>query len=235
MLDQTLQSRCFKNLQLSFRGAERQAPHVLSLALTFSKVMQGCADDGTHPSSWNTSDRLHAVIQSFNDQDGVLSKWAIDDEKEKAVLNLLIGTSPCARQIISGHLAFNKWRECSFSSELLKNSRWLLNAVPKGCKEPFKQLLVVDSNIQEQFLRNHIAHFAHATRKIRASAKSKQRASVQDWERCVNYTCIMEAVKKEVKIKFEDDTTLADAVVARVNEAFMSRSEFANKNINGGS
>ena len=79
LINKTTVECCFTNLQLSFRGAERQAPHVLSLALMFSKVMQASAEDGSHPSSWGTEERLKAVINAFNSKDGVLAKWAVDE------------------------------------------------------------------------------------------------------------------------------------------------------------
>jgi hypothetical protein len=224
-VDQNRVEQCFENLVLSYRGSERQPPHVLSLALTFSRVMQDYAQEGRHPASWNTEERLANVVQNFNSQDSVLSRWAIDEDRQKAILNLLIGTSEHARQIISGHLAFHKWKECSFTSELLKSTRWLQNALPKGCKHIFKKLLVVDEEIQEEFLKNHVAHWIHATRKSRPSAKSKFRPSQQEWDKLVSYTCIMVACKREAKEFYKEDTEKADEVVTKLNNAFMSRLE----------
>ena len=213
----------YTNLQLSFRGAERQPPHVLSLALMFSRVMQECAENGSHPASWGTEERLKAVVNAFNSKDGVLAKWAVDEEREKAILNVLVGTTATTRHLISTHLSFNKWKESSFTSDLLKSSRWLLGAVPKHCKPPFRRLLAVTPSGQENFLRNHVAKFAHDTRKVRASTKPKFRPSVQEWDRVVNYTQIMEAVKAEVTDYFKDDEEKAAEVNAGVHEAFMSR------------
>lgn len=223
LINKTTVECCFTNLQLSFRGAERQAPHVLSLALMFSKVMQASAEDGSHPSSWGTEERLKAVINAFNSKDGVLAKWAVDEEKEKAILNILVGTTPTTRQLISTHLSYHKWKESSFTSELLKSSRWLLGAMPKNCKPPFKQLLAVSPSGQENFIRNHIAKYLHDTRKVRASTKPKFRPSVQEWDKVVNYTQVMEGVKAEVKEFFKEDPQKATEVNARVQEAFMSR------------
>ena len=128
----------YTNLQLSFRGAERQPPHVLSLALMFSRVMQECAENGSHPTSWGTEERLKAVVNAFNSKDGVLAKWAVDEEREKAILNVLVGTTATTRHLISTHLSFNKWKESSFTSDLLKSSRWLLGGFPPFVSERFE-------------------------------------------------------------------------------------------------
>ena len=84
-VDQNRVEQCFENLVLSYRGSERQPPHVLSLALTFSRVMQDYAQEGRHPASWNTEERLANVVQNFNSQDSVLSRWAIDEDRQKAI------------------------------------------------------------------------------------------------------------------------------------------------------
>ena len=108
---------------------------------------------------------------------------------------------------------------------MLKSTRWLQNALPKGCKHIFKKLLVVDEEIQEEFLKNHVAHWIHATRKSRPSAKSKFRPSQQEWDKLVSYTCIMVACKREAKEFYKEDTEKADEVVTKLNNAFMSRLE----------
>ena len=180
-------------------------------------------EDGSHPATWGTEERLKAVINAFNSKDGVLAKWAVDEERERAILNILVGTTSTTRQLISTHLSYHKWKESSFTSDLLKSSRWLLGAVPKNCKPPFKQLLAVSASGQENFIRNHIAKYLHDTRKIRGSTKPKFRPSVQEWDRVVNYTQVMEGVKAEVREFFKEDPEKAAEVNARVHEAFMSR------------
>ena len=76
---------------------------------------------------------------------------------------------------------------------------------------------------QENFIRNHIAKYLHDTRKVRASTKPKFRPSVQEWDKVVNYTQVMEGVKAEVREFFQEDPEKATEVNARVHEAFMSR------------
>ena len=218
----------FKNLQLSYRGAERQAPSILSLGLMLSKVISDAATSGKHQGSWTTEQRLRVVVQDFNSQDGVLAKWQITDDKEKAILNLLQGTTPEARQLLVHHLNFHKWKDSAFTSDLLKSSRWLLSAAPKQAKEPFKKLLTVDSQIQFEFLRNHIHTYVNATRKLKASAKGKARPSVEQWDAAVNYTCIMVAVQREVKTFFNDSNSdLYLKAKQQLDKAFMARDYMA--------
>jgi len=131
-VDQNRVEQCFENLVLSYRGSERQPPHVLSLALTFSRVMQDYAQEGRHPASWNTEERLANVVQNFNSQDSVLSRWAIDEDRQKAILNLLIGTSEHARQIISGHLASTSGKNAA-SHQSCSRAR-------DGCRTRFRKV-----------------------------------------------------------------------------------------------
>ena len=225
MVNASTSTRIYKNLQLSYRGSERQAPSVLQLALQFSKVMADHAESGKHDSKMTTSQRLKAVITAFHSSDGVISKWSIDEEKEKAILNLLVGTCEASRQVIMNHLNYVKWRDSAFTSELLKSSRWMINATPKGAKEPFKQLLVVTPEVQESFLKNHVHHFNLATRRMKASAKAKARPSVQEWDAVCSYTCIMNAVQLEMLQYFKDatDKEIERTALDQLEACFMAR------------
>eukprot|EP00438_Fugacium_kawagutii_P031804 Skav203275 [mRNA] locus=scaffold324:69997:74020:- [translate_table: standard] len=78
----------FRNLSLSYRGSERQAPNVLQMALRFSKVMERQAST----MSGNTEGRLHKVIVQFNQSPGLHVKHQVDGDKERTILNLIIGT-----------------------------------------------------------------------------------------------------------------------------------------------
>lgn len=58
VLDKDEASKSYLNLQLSFRGSERQAPSVLTLAVTFSHVMESKSKSGeqsTPKLDWNLS------------------------------------------------------------------------------------------------------------------------------------------------------------------------------------
>ena len=76
----------------SFSGSERQAPSLLQMSLRFSKIMELQALSGTAPSG-NTEARLHQAILEFNCSAGLNHKHALDSEKERSVLNLIVGTS----------------------------------------------------------------------------------------------------------------------------------------------
>lgn len=92
-VDQSMTQRAFTNLQLSYRGSERQPPSVLSLALTFSAAMQEHDLSGRHSAKMTTDERLKSVIDEYHCLPGLLTRYRIDDDKRKAVLNLLQGTS----------------------------------------------------------------------------------------------------------------------------------------------
>ena len=79
----------YRNLALSFRGAERQAPSVLQMALRFSKVM----DRQASVMNGNTEHRLHKVIAQFNQSPDLHVKHQVDMDKERTILNLIVGTS----------------------------------------------------------------------------------------------------------------------------------------------
>lgn len=84
--------RSFKNISLSFRGSERQPPSSLQLALRFSKLIETKAREGEHPQDWTTEQRLQSIVQEFNESSGLQAKHRIEDERYKAVLNLLSGS-----------------------------------------------------------------------------------------------------------------------------------------------
>ena len=186
MADATPSLICFKNIQLSYRGAERQAPNALTLALMLSKVMAEFAKNGKHDPGMTTEQQLKPVICALHACDGFLSRWQLDDDKQRAVFHLVIGTSPDSRSIIQSHLNYYRWKDSAFTSDLLKSSRWLVNATCKRAKEPFKQLLVVTNEIQEMFLMGHIHQYVEATRRVKASARAKHRPTVQEWDRAVS-------------------------------------------------
>ena len=78
----------FRNISLSFHGSERQPPTVLQMALRFSKVMERQAAAMTG----NTESRLKKVVSQFNSTPGLHVKHQVDYDKERTILNLIIGT-----------------------------------------------------------------------------------------------------------------------------------------------
>lgn len=223
MVDASITSRSYTNLSLSFRGSERQAPSILSLALTFSKVMQDKASTGQHDGNLGTDARLKGIITEFNESPGVLSKWKIDSGKERAILNLLIGTSKGTRALIQSHLDYHKWAYCCFTSELLRSNRWLIGASRRGVKDYLKSVLTVSEVSQENFMTNMISNFAFQTRKTKPSSRSKLRASQQEWDQMVDYTCVMCKVMEEAEEMLESDPEKQNKVLESLSAAFMNR------------
>ena len=85
----------FRNISLSFRGSERQAPTVLQMALRFSKIMERQASMMTG----NTEGRLKKIVSQFNGTPGLHVKHQVDYDKERTILNLIIGT--CKDRLLS--------------------------------------------------------------------------------------------------------------------------------------
>lgn len=82
-------AQTFRNLSLSFRGAERQAPSILNMALRFSAVMDRQAADGM---TGNTESRLKRVVAEFNDSPGLNVRHQVDADKERSIYNLIAGS-----------------------------------------------------------------------------------------------------------------------------------------------
>ncbi|CAK9038785.1 Sodium/hydrogen exchanger 3, partial [Durusdinium trenchii] len=86
-------ARSFRNLTLSFRGSERQAPNALQLALRFSKIMETRQAEGKHHQSMTVDERLRDVVEDFHSCAGLQSKHKLDEDRLKAVGNIISGTS----------------------------------------------------------------------------------------------------------------------------------------------
>lgn len=222
VLDRDESAKAYLNLQLSFRGSERQPPSVLTLAVTFSHVMEEKNRSGEHSGDLNTEQRLDLILKEFNDLPGMVNKWKICEEKKRACLNLMVGTHSESRALISQHLHYNKWRDSGFTAELLRSTRWLLSASPRNTKNKLKVLLTVDKNIQVSFLRNHIAWFSSHARKVKPSTRGKLRPSVAEWDKLVDYTCVMHAVVQEIGSCIESEEG-RERALQQVDDAFMAR------------
>lgn len=222
-LDAPVETRAYINLQLSYRGSERQAPSALSLALTFSAVMQEKADKGHHKPGMSTEERLKAVLAEFHSTPGMLSRYRVEGDRERAVLNLLQGTTKETRAFIQGHLDFHKWCYSVFTSELLRSNRWLVGATPRNCKDVFKSMLCVSGEVQAAFIGNIIQTFSCQTRKIKLSSRAKFRPSQQEWDSMVDYTCIMTKIKHETEETLAHDPESLQKVLDDLESAFTNR------------
>ena len=88
-LGMTKDAQSFRNLSLSFRGAERQPPSVLQMALRFSAIMDRQAANGM---TSTTEARLKRVIGEFNNSPGLHVKHQVDCDRERTILNLIVGS-----------------------------------------------------------------------------------------------------------------------------------------------
>jgi hypothetical protein len=218
----------FLNLKLSFQGSERQAPSILSLALVFSAVMAEKNKEGSGHGT--TEQRLRLAVDEFHSQPGMLNRWKLDEERFKACLNLMVGTSAAARCQIQSHLNYHKWAMSCFTSELLRSSRWLIGASPRSAKESLKPMLTVTPDIQCSFLKNYIHWFGIQAKKTRQSSRPKLRFSLAEWDRFMDYTCVMTALKQEAMTAL-DGNPKQDAVQQSIEAAFMARLVAHAKNI----
>lgn len=178
--------------------------------------------NGEHHGDLNTEQRLDLVLKEFNEMPGMVNRWRIDEEKKKACLNLMVGTSCESRSLIQGHLHFHKWKDSAFTAELLRSTRWLLSASPRHAKEKLKILLTVDQDVQSSFLRNYITWFSSNARKVKPAARGRLRLSVAEWDKLVDYTCVMRAVTKEIKLSVASEEG-QDRAIQLVEDAFMAR------------
>lgn len=198
-MNQDEASQNFRNLCLSYRGAERQAPNTLQLALRMSRVMEIRQGEGKHPPHWGMDDRLRDVVQEFHTSSGVTARNQIDEERFKALANIISGTSAGAREVLGQHLNHHKWQHCAFSSEQLKSSRWLLKTSPKMASCPMKTALSVSEEAQIMHLELVVHSFLESGRKLRASARSRMRLSAEQFDRYCDFSCIYAAVLVEAR------------------------------------
>ena len=80
-----LVQQSYRNLGLSFRGSERQAAGLFTMALRFSKVME------RQPAASQTMEaRLKEVVTAFNASGSVAPKHQV--HKDAVILNIIVGT-----------------------------------------------------------------------------------------------------------------------------------------------
>ncbi|CAE6950443.1 unnamed protein product [Symbiodinium sp. CCMP2592] len=207
-------SQSFRNLMLSYRGSERQAPNTLQLALRFSKVMDTRNEQGKHPKHWSTMERLNSVIEEYNSMDGLQMKHAMDEDRIKSVYNIIE-----ARNKIANHLNYAKWKESAFSVEQFRCSRWLLGAKPKNCPLEIVNLLTVTEHSQRLHIDLVIHSFTVAGKKLRASSRGKMRASVDDFAKMADFACVYSRVLEKARPLSSWDDKKEQSVM----KCFMSR------------
>ena len=123
-----------------------------------------------------------------------------------------------ARALMSNHLAFTKWKECCFSTDQLKTTRWLLGARPKNAGQAMAEYLTVTPLSQTMLMELHIKLFNESARKVKPSARNRIRASCEDFEKLVDYACMFAALRNAAKLARCDSK-----VDGQLVEAFLSK------------
>ena len=123
-----------------------------------------------------------------------------------------------ARALMSTHLAFTKWKECCFSTDQLKTTRWLLGARPKNAGQAMAEYLTVTPLSQTMLMELHIKLFNESARKVKPSARNRIRASCEDFEKLVDYACMFAALRNAAKLARCDSK-----VDGQLVEAFLSK------------
>ena len=122
------------------------------------------------------------------------------------------------RDIMSQHLAFVKWRESALSTDLLKGSRWLLGARPKGLPECLQDALTVTAESQSMLMQLHVKRFLQATRRTKPSQRARARASPEEFDKMVDYSCMFAYLRESAKKATSDSK-----VDGKLMEAFLAR------------
>ena len=121
---------CKGSLRSSSSCLLAEAPSLVSLSLRFAEIMAEKSAKGDHPPSWNTEKRLQSVLDEFHASKHMTSKFALDAEKTRSILNLITGTVPAP------------WQQPGCNGSLPSN--WLKNACrgifghPSGPFESFQ-------------------------------------------------------------------------------------------------
>ncbi|CAJ1348206.1 unnamed protein product [Effrenium voratum] len=210
-------AQSFRNMSLSFRGSERQAPSLLQMSLRFSKIMELQALSGTAPSG-NTEARLHQAILEFNCSAGLNHKHALDSEKERSVLNLIVGTSKECRDLMAMHLHWFKWKDSALSADQLRSQRWLIGARPKGVNDGLRGPLTMTAESQVMLMDLHIKSFVAAGKRLKASARARVRLSQEQFDQMADFAAMFGALRvaaKQASSKPEVDDKLMQAFYAK--------------------
>lgn len=118
-----------------------------------------------------------------------------------------------ARDLMMNHLAFTKWKDSAFSSEQLRTVRWLLGAKPKNLPECFQEILAVTPLAQSMLIELHVKSFVEATRRLKPSAWSRKRASPDEFDKLVDFSCMFAHLRNAAK-KVTSDTTVDGKLLA---------------------
>ena len=129
----------------------------------------------------------------------------------------------CSQEVrdrIAAHLNFHKWKECAFSVEQFRNARWLLGSKPKsGCPAEIVDLLSVTPASQSLHIQLVIHTFGVAGKKLRASARAKMRASVDEFAMMADFACVYSKVLEKAHVL----STWTEKLEKTVMKCFLSK------------
>ena len=123
-----------------------------------------------------------------------------------------------ARDVMSNHLQFCKWKDSAFSAEQFKSTRWLLNARPKQVPDSLKDILTVSPMAQVMLMELHVHSFLQASRRLKVSQRARLRASPDDFEKLTDFACMFASIRQKVKQVSSDP-----GVDGKLLEAFMAK------------
>ena len=142
---------------------------------------------------------MKAVCKDFHENCGLTQKHRIDDDKFKSLVNLISGTTSATRAVIAEHLNHAKWKECAFSSEQFRSSRWTIGTAPKLQQCPMKKALAVTEESQRMHLQLVVSHFLESGRRLRPSARARMRLSQESFDRFSDFACVYAATLVEAR------------------------------------
>ncbi|CAK9093328.1 Uncharacterized protein SCF082_LOCUS43905 [Durusdinium trenchii] len=202
VVDPSMKDETIKVPITCLKGAERQAPSALQLALRFSRVLEIYEQEGKRHAEMSTEQRLQDAVSEFNQSPGLQAKHRIEEDRFRAVLNLLSGTSEESREVIRNHLDAHKWAQSAFSTEQFKGSRWMLTASPKAsaCPPELRKCLTVTPHSQALHLRLVIKMFLDQGRRLRASARARARLSSAQFDLICDFACVFSHVWEEARL-----------------------------------
>lgn len=103
----------------------------------------------------------------------------------------------------------------AYNESLLKSKRWLLNARPKT-NQLWDHLLMVSDSAQCLFMQRVVASFQVRGKKMKSKAKARWTA--EEWDRNMDYACLVEKLCDHAR----RTTSADDTAVQALRDAFIA-------------
>ena len=202
---------------LSFRGSEKQKPSLLQQALRFESILHE-KKNSAELKHLSNDEALNKIIDDYNRHPGINAqkKWQVSRDGRLSICNLALNTTEACRDIMRNHLDTYKWTESCFNEMLLKSRRWLVGARPKLGDEPWEVLLTTTEDSQNLFMLRVVTSFVARAKRIRGQSKSKARWTLEEWDRNVDYTCLVCRVMCRART-----TSVTPDVVEKIKDSFL--------------